>query len=411
MGHDDRSRYSPRVTTTAEDDSSAAPERIAHPSDPQLLILFAVTLIAVLGVASIGPALPVLRRELGVSVERVGLVVTLFTLPGVILTPLLGVVADRVGRKRVLVPSLALFAVAGGACGLAGSFTILLLSRLLQGVGGASLGALNVTLVGDLFRGRQRTVAMGYIAAVLSVGTAAYPLIGGGLASLSWRWPFVLPLLAAPVALLVAVRLEEPRVARPEGIGAYLGGLWREIRQPRVLALFGASCGIFILLYGAYITFLPLFMADRFGSSPIVIGAVMTSASAVNALTSSQLGRIARAVPEAVLLRLGFLSFALGLGLVPFIPSTALLLLPAVLLGFALATTIPVVLTLLGGLAPDDRRAAFMSFNGTVLRLGQTLGPLIATAVYAVGSYTAVYLAGAALALALGAAMAALVRR
>lgn len=385
--------------------------RVASYRDPQLQVLFAVTLMAVLGVASIGPALPLLRDELGVPVERIGLVVTLFTLPGVVLTPLLGMVADRIGRKRVLVPSLVLFGVAGGACALAPSFGPLLGLRLLQGVGAAALGALNVTLIGDLFRGRQRTAAMGYNASVLSVGTATYPIVGGGLAVLGWSWPFALPILAVPVALLVAVRLSEPVVERTPGLGAYLGGVWREVRRPAVLALFVASCGIFVLLYGAYVTFLPLYMADRFGSSPLVIGAVMTSVSAVTAVASSQLGHLSGRIREEWLLRIGFAVFAVGLGLVPLMPSPVALVAPAALLGFAFATTIPVVMTLLTGLASEERRGAVMSLNGTVLRLGQTLGPLVMTAVYAAGGYAFVYTAGAVLAGGLAAVAAVCVRR
>ncbi len=394
---------------TARGGEGEVEERIASYGDPQLRILFAVTLMAVLGVASIGPALPLLRDELGVPVERIGLVVTLFTLPGVVLTPLLGMVADRVGRKRVLVPSLVLFGLAGGSCALASSFEPLLWLRLLQGVGAAALGALNVTLIGDLFRGRQRTAAMGYNASVLSVGTASYPLIGGGLAVLGWSWPFALPILAVPVAVLVGLRLAEPEVERTPGLGDYLGGVWREIRRPAVLALFAASCGIFILLYGAYVTFLPLYMAERFGSSPLVIGAVMTSVSVVTAVSSSQLGRLSGRVREAWLIRFGFVAFAAGLGLVPLMPAPVTLVVPAALLGFAFATTIPVVMTLLSELAPDDRRGAFMSMNGTVLRLGQTLGPVAMTAVFTAGGYPAVYLSGAVLAIVLAAVMVACV--
>lgn len=369
--------------------------------DPQLQVLFAVTLMAVLGVASIGPALPLLRHELGVPVERIGLVVTLFTLPGVVLTPLLGIVADRIGRKRVLAPSLVLFGLAGGACALAPSFEWLAGLRLLQGVGAAALGALNVTLIGDLFRGRERTTAMGYNSSVLSVGTATYPLIGGALALAGWRMPFALPLLAVVVAGLVAVRLREPAVDRSAGLGEYLGDVWREVRRFRVLALFAASCGIFVLLYGAYVTFLPLYMADRFSSSPVAIGAVMTSVSVVTGLTSSQLGRLSGLIPEARLLVAGFVSFAAGLALIPLMPAPWLLVAPAVLIGFAFATTIPVVMTLLAGPAPDDRRAAFMSLNGTVLRLGQTVGPLVMTGVFTLGGFPAVYAAGSGFAVVL----------
>ncbi len=385
--------------------------RAATVRDPQLRVVFAVTLMAVLGVASIGPALPTLREALGVPVARVGLVITAFTLPGVVLTPFLGVLADRIGRKRVLVPSLVLFGLAGTACAAARAFEPLLGLRLLQGIGAASLGSLNVTLVGDLFAGRERTAAMGYNASVLSLGTAIYPILGGALAVIAWYWPFALPALALPVAVLVAVGLDEPPAARPERLAHYLGEVWREVRRPPVLVLYGASCGIFILLYGAYITFLPLYMAERFAASPVTIGAVMTTLSSVMAVTSWQLGRLARRFGEAAVVRTGFLVFAAGLATVPFAPTTVALAVPAVLLGFAFATTIPVVQSLLAGLAPDHQRAAFMSLNGTVLRLGQTLGPVAMTAVWAFAGYRGVYLGGAGFAVALGLVMAATIRR
>lgn len=115
---------------------------------------------------------------------QVGLLITVFTLPGVVLTPIWGVLSDRYGRKRVLVPSLILFGLAGGACALARNFELLMVLRTIQGVGAAALGAINVTIVGDLFSGRERTAALGYNSSVLSSATAAYPAIGGALATL-----------------------------------------------------------------------------------------------------------------------------------------------------------------------------------------------------------------------------------
>lgn len=105
--------------------------------------------------------MPKVARELDVSAGQVGLLITVFTLPGVVLTPIWGVLSDRYGRKRVLVPSLILFGLAGGACALARDFELLLGLRLLQSVG-AALGTINITIVGDLYAGRERTAALGY---------------------------------------------------------------------------------------------------------------------------------------------------------------------------------------------------------------------------------------------------------
>ena len=76
--------------------------------DPNLQIVFGVTLMAVLGVSSITPAFPTIVDELGITPQAVGSLITVFTLPGVLLTPVLGILADQFGRKRILVPALML---------------------------------------------------------------------------------------------------------------------------------------------------------------------------------------------------------------------------------------------------------------------------------------------------------------
>jgi ACDE family multidrug resistance protein len=164
-----------------------------------LHVVFGVTLMAVLGVSSVGPALPKVADELGVSSGQVGLLITVFTLPGVLLTPIWGVLSDRHGRKKILVPSLLLFGMAGASCALACDFELLIMLRSVQGVGAAALGAINVTVIGDLYTGHERIEAMGYNASVLSIGTAGYPVIGGMLATLGWYYTFALPLVAVPI--------------------------------------------------------------------------------------------------------------------------------------------------------------------------------------------------------------------
>ena len=94
--------------------------------DHNLHVLFGVTLMAVLGVSSITPALPEIRDAFRRDERPGGALITVFTLPGVALTPVLGVLSDRHGRRRILVPALLLFGVAGGLCAFARTFELLL---------------------------------------------------------------------------------------------------------------------------------------------------------------------------------------------------------------------------------------------------------------------------------------------
>ena len=171
--------------------------------------------MAVLGVSSVTPAFPTIVRELGVSGGQVGLLITVFTL--LVLTPVLGVLSYRWGRKRILVPALLLLGVAGGACTLARSFELLLLLRFFQGMGPETLGTLNVTVIGDIYDGLERSAALGYNSRVLSVGTASYLAVGGALATFGWFYPFALPVLAIPIGIFVLFSLRNPETENEQG--------------------------------------------------------------------------------------------------------------------------------------------------------------------------------------------------
>ncbi len=367
--------------------------------DRNLQIIFGVTLMAVLGVASITPAFPTMTRELGITGGQVGLLITFFTLPGVFLSPVLGVMADRFGRKRILVPSLFLFAIAGTACTFISDFNFLLWMRAIQGVGGASLASINNTIIGDLYSGRRRVEAMGVNTSVLSIGTASYPAIGGALALLGWNYPFALSILAVPVGILVLTRLKNPEPTKFQGMGEYLSGTWGCLKDIRVVGLFATGIIAFIILYGAYLTYFTLHMAEKFGASSLIIGIVMSTSSLTNAVVASQLGRINRWLSLPTIIKLSFVLYALSMFLIPFMPGLWLLIIPTIIFGTAGGATLPSIQSSVAGLAPLEYRAAFMSINSTMLRLGQTIGPPLIGLVYVYKGLNATFFATAGLAL------------
>jgi ACDE family multidrug resistance protein len=384
--------------------SEGIPPEEVH-KDSNLHVIFAVTLMAVLGTSSISPAFPEVQEVFDVSRGQVALLITVFTLPGVLLTPVMGVLSDRFGRRTILVPSLLLFGLAGGACALARNFELLLVLRALQGAGAAALGAMNVTLVGDLYAGRTLTTAMGYNSSVLSVGTASYPAIGGALALFGWYYPFALPLAAIPVALLVLFSLDNPEPRNEQALKEEVGDVWKHVKSGRVAGLFASTLVTFVVLFGPLVYYLPIFMYSSFGSSPLLTGAVVASASLTSALASTQLGRLTAYFHEQTLIRASYVLYVVSLCLVPLVPMLISkawpLFVPTILFGVAQSLNLPNAFSLLTAEAPSENRGAFMSINSTILRLGQTLGPpLMAAAALPLGLGGA-YFAAAALALAM----------
>jgi MFS family permease len=366
-----------------------------------LQVLFGATLVSVLGVSGVAPAFPKIVRALAIDPQDAGWLITAYTVPGIVLTPMLGALADRVGRKRVLTVALVVFALAGTSCALARTFDVLLLLRVLQGMGAAPIIALNVALIGDLFDGRARTAAVGYNSAALNVGTASYPAIGGVVAMLGWHWPFALPIIALPMAGLVAWKLDVPEgtTATQNDRGkSSLQSLWAVLRQPAVVGLLLASVMNFVLLFGSYVTYVPELVDRQFTSQSAIIGLVVSSASISNGIAATQVARMARLVARRWLVAGAFALSAAALAVIPLMASVWGVVAAAIGFGAAQGTGVTATLALLTDWAPDAQRATVLSVNATAIRLGQTIGPAVMGGVLAAAGLNAVFFAGGVLA-------------
>lgn len=373
--------------------------------DKNLQIVFYVTLMVVMGVSSIIPALPNIMEALHIPAATIGLVVTAFTLPGVLIAPITGLLADRFGRKRILVPSLICFGVCGAGCALCNDLWSLMILRFGQGIGAGPLSVLYGTIIGDLYEGRQRTTAMGVNASVLSLGTALFPALGGVLSLFGWRWPFLLPLTALPVAWLCQKRLVIPEPKPTGSVGDYLKSTLRSMTSGPVLALLVCTLLSFFILYGPLVTYLPVLLHQRFAASPLAIGTIFGSSSLLTALAAVRLGWLSAHVRKAKLLLVAAACYFLCVVLTPLMPGAWWTILPVLFFGLAQGLSAPTTMTMLAGLAPKSQRAAYMAANGTLLRLAQTLAPMGMGLIYAASGIEMVFWGGAVLALVMAVAV------
>ena len=367
--------------------------------DRNIYLIFITTLLAVMGVASIAPAFPQMKEHFGISREQVGWLVAIFTLPGMIITPFMGVLADRIGRKAILIPSLILFGLAGFSCMFVHDFKVLLIFRLFQGIGASSLGSLNITLIGDLYQGNRRATAMGYNASVLSLGTAAYPALGGALAVFGWNFPFILPVLAVPFGISLIYLLNNPEPKEKQNLKQYGLNVWKVINQPAVWGLLALNILVFFLIYGAYITYLPSLLKERMSANSLHIGLTMSSMSLTTALTSSQIGRISKRFSPRSIMITAIIFYIISMITLSHSFSWIILIPALLIFGLGQGLFMPTVQTMLVGFAPLKERAAFMSLNGVVLRTGQTIGPLAIGLAYGLGGFTYAYYGSSLIAL------------
>jgi predicted MFS family arabinose efflux permease len=319
--------------------------------------------------------IPALAREFAISQPTASLVITAFTLPGILFTLLAGMLADRFGRKNILALSLLIFCLAGSACAFANSFELLLGLRFLQGFGAAPLGVLNTTIIADTWSGARMARVIGYNAAVLSLCTAVYPSLGGLLAHFSWRYPFLLPLLALPV-LLICLRTPLSNPGKAGSLGQYFSGLLRIFHTRRIAGLLALTGLTFLLLYGPVVTCFPVLADAKFSASPAAIGGFMVVSSIGAAVSASLLGRMYARFSARALLLLSQALYCASMLLMTQFDNFSWIFLPILLFGIGQGLNTPNVQAQLLNAADAAERASVMSANGMLLRLGQTIAPV-----------------------------------
>jgi Arabinose efflux permease len=261
------------------------------PRSARAALIAAVAFVTTTDVLLVTPAFPAMGTAFGTSETRVSLVVTVYALPSVFLAPVIGYLADRIGRRRVLVTCLSVFGVAGSLITVAPTFRAVLLLRAAQGVAaGSILSSLALTLVGDYFDNERHDRMMGITVAAVSVGAAVYPSLGGYLATISWRAPFAVYLVCLPLAFAAYLVLDETSTERSTEAG-YLCTALRELPPGRMARTYGLLAVGFTVMFGGVYVLLPLYPQAEFGLTSVEVGLVGSFVLGTTALTSIQSSR------------------------------------------------------------------------------------------------------------------------
>jgi EmrB/QacA subfamily drug resistance transporter len=198
------------MTTTAESATAADPESGSALISQQRrnLVFVAVLLgmlLAALDQTIVATALPTVVADLGGAGHQ-SWVVTSYLLASTIVTAIVGKLGDLFGRKLVFAAAIVFFLVGSVLCGLAGSMTMLVASRALQGIGGGAIMVTATALIGEVIPLRDRGRYQGALGAVFGVTTVVGPLLGGFFTDhLSWRWAFWINVPVAVVVFFVAL--------------------------------------------------------------------------------------------------------------------------------------------------------------------------------------------------------------
>jgi ACDE family multidrug resistance protein len=365
-------------------------------------MIVGVTIINLLGMPIITPALPTIREALNVPTEHIGLVMAAYALPAIVAVPLAGLLADRYGKKVVLVPCLFLFAAAGGvAAPLSGDFETLIAARLVQGVAASGLSSLGPALVGDYFSGHPRVRVMGYLGALMSIGSGILPVIGGLLTLIAWNVPFLASLLALPLGLYAIYAVPEKSVAAGQRGRAFLGRALGSLADRRNIEIMILNGGFIFIGFGTFVTYVPIFLADTVATNAFFNGVIVSARTVSGSTASALLGRFAQRFSYRSLIVIAFLAQAVGLGIVPLLPNDWSVMITGLLYGGAFGVVRPALQLLMLENAPEDLRTTFSASISFSLRIAQTIGPAAAGALLAFADFGVLFYASAAIAAAL----------
>jgi EmrB/QacA subfamily drug resistance transporter len=234
-----------------------------------LLAISLGTFMLLVDVTIVTVALPDMARDLPASLPDLQWVLDVYALALAALLLGSGTIADRVGRKRVYLVGLVVFALASLGCSIAPSPGALIAGRAVQGIGGAAMFATTLALLGAAYRGKDRAVAFGVWGAINGAASAIGPILGGLLTEhLSWRWIFIvnLPVSVVAVALAAGVLTEsrDEHAVRVDGpgvvaFGAAAGGLtWALIRGPQAGWTAASTLALFAVAAVAAVAFVLL---------------------------------------------------------------------------------------------------------------------------------------------------------
>ncbi len=333
------------------------------------------------------PLLPFYAKEYGASAGVIGVLISAFSVAQLVVAPAWGRLSDRHGRRPAILAGLLVTSVAYVIFAFAGSVAALLLSRIVQGLGGGTIGVVQA-YVADASPPEERTKSLGWLSAVTSLGAVAGPAFGSLLVVVGGhRGP---GLAAAALSLLVAVfgwrYLRESRGLRQSGTHLPPSNLtgraavarvlhhWRDPAS-RLIWIYAVAIGAF---YGT-IQIVPLLLLQRFGITETNVGYFVMYLGAIGVVIRALvLGRAVDWLGEARLSRWGIVFLAAGLIATGWARSGPALALAFTLMPIGTAFLFPCVTGLLSRIVHAGDRGLYMGVQHTFGGISRVAFPVSA---------------------------------
>ena len=343
--------------------------------------------------------MPIFARRLGEFGSGVGalsLMSTAYALAGIVASPIMGALADRIGRRPLVLGSLFSFALANIGFLLATSTEMLVVVRALEGGLSAGLFPAALGIVADITPENKRSRWLGYVTGGAAVGWVLGPVMGGVLYD---AWGFEAPfLLSAGMGLLafaaaaVLVPETRPRVARQRaalrrrrtaGLAATQAESYRAT-LPRPLSAFGVLLFISFTMFFAWAFFEPrllFYVYDNLGWTTAQFGMAAGGYGLASTLGQTTLGQVGDRFGRKPPIIVGLILFSVQFAGLIFTDSLGVAMLSFTLAGLGEGLITPAMSAFLLDISEERHRARVMGINSSAGSLGGVVGPLLAAAI------------------------------
>lgn len=358
-----------------------------------LELCFAV-LVSMIGFGLIIPLLPIYGREMGASGVYLGLLTSLFGITRAITSYPGGVLADRVGRKKLIVSGLLIYTVVMFLFGLSTKLWHLLALRACQGAASGIVWPVAATMVADIVPSKDRAKAMGVFSMMWDSGIAIGPVLGGLLsAAFSIAVPFfVCSVMALTSALLILNRVKETRISTQESKSSSAEGF-----SFHALSLIGICITGFVVSFamGLVQPILPLFGNEVLGLNEASVGLIFGAMGIARFVIKPPSGALADNIGRKKIIAMGLTLD--GAFTVAIAASTNFLGIMVVSIVRSLGTgmTMPSMNALVTSLTTSEKRGKVMGIFSASRNLGLVAGPLLGGITFdAISKQTPFYLCG-----------------
>lgn len=250
-----------------------------------IISLASVPLIMTLGNSMLIPILPIMEEKLEITKLESSYIITVYSIVAILCIPIAGYLSDRYGRKKIIVPALILTGIGGLIAGLASwkmdhAFSVILIGRILQGIGASGAMPIVLPLVGDMFRREdEASTTLGIIETSNTIGKVLSPILGSALTAIIWFLPFFsIPVFCAVSVLMIIFLIKEKRDQSEEPMpfkkyGGLIQDVFREHKR-WLIAIFIIGATLMFILFG-FLFYLSSILEDKFHFDGIIKGLLL----------------------------------------------------------------------------------------------------------------------------------------